>query len=257
MSSLALRELTFWLTHYRHTWRSTVVVSFGNPALFLVVVGFGIGAIVDRSASPALHGLPYLTFLAPGMLAAATMQVGVIDSGRPVYSALHRRRSYRAAVSTPLRPVDVFHGHLLFMTVRLIVTAGAFTVVMAILGLVRPIWMPALAGAAVLTGLAFAVPQAAWAVTVTRPAVLNTFFRFVAVPLYMLSGTFFPTEQLPGSLRGLVSLSPLWHGVELCRTLNLGTATVAGTLGHGAVLLALAATGLLVGNHTYRRHLHR
>ena len=72
--------------------------------------------------------------------------------------------------------------------------------------------------AAVLTGLAFAIPAAAWGVTVTRSQQINKMFRFVIMPLYMFSGTFFAITQLPEWIRWLAYVLPLYHGVELCRT---------------------------------------
>ncbi len=52
-------------------------------------------------------------------------------------------------------------------------------------------------------------------------------FRFVIMPLYMFSGTFFAITQLPEWIRSLAYVLPLCHGVELCRALALGTATPA------------------------------
>ncbi len=47
------------------------------------------------------------------------------------------------------------------------------------------------------------------------------------IPLFLFSGTFFPVSQLPALLQPLAYVTPLWHGVDLCRTLALGTATTA------------------------------
>jgi ABC-type polysaccharide/polyol phosphate export permease len=93
-------------------------------------------------------------------------------------------------------------------------------------------------------------------VTVTRPSQLNTMFRFVILPLYMFSGTFFPIEQLPAWLRPAAWATPLWHGVDLCRTVALGTATLPGTLIHMGYLSAMAIIGLFVARRSYRRKLY-
>ena len=57
-------------------------------------------------------------------------------------------------------------------------------------------------------------------------------FRFGMIPLFLFSGTFFPVTQLPAWIRPLAYATPLWHGVALCRALSLGTADLAGALGH-------------------------
>ena len=81
-------------------------------------------------------------------------------------------------------------------------------------------------------------------------------FRFVLIPLFLFSGTFFPVTQLPAWIRPVAYLTPQWHGVVLCRGISLGTLTAGGALGHVGYLAAVAAAGLLAGRRTYRRRLH-
>jgi lipooligosaccharide transport system permease protein len=76
------------------------------------------------------------------------------------------------------------------------------------------------------------------------------------MPLYLFSGTFFPVTQLPLGLRALAYATPLWHGVDLCRTLSLGTATWGGCAVHIVYLSAVVAIGAFVARHTYRRRLY-
>jgi lipooligosaccharide transport system permease protein len=75
------------------------------------------------------------------------------------------------------------------------------------------------------------------------------------IPLFLFSGTFFPVSQLPGLLQPVAFATPLWHGVDLCRTLALGTATPTGVLVHVAYLAGLAAVGLLLASVALRRRL--
>jgi lipooligosaccharide transport system permease protein len=65
------------------------------------------------------------------------------------------------------------------------------------------------------------------------------------VPLMLLSATFFPVDAYPASLRWLVQLSPLYHGVEIERSLMLGSVD-ASILVHVAVLVAVGLVGLAV-----------
>jgi lipooligosaccharide transport system permease protein len=80
--------------------------------------------------------------------------------------------------------------------------------------------------------------------------------RFLMIPLFLFSGTFFPITQLPGWLRPVAYATPLWHGVELCRALSLGTAGLAGAAVHAGYLLALMAAGVAAAHVAYRRRLH-
>ncbi|WP_432826462.1 ABC transporter permease [Dactylosporangium sp. CA-092794] len=253
--SPALRELAYWLFRYRRTWRGTVVISIANPLLFLTAIGLGLGRLVDDGGH--LHGLTYLQFIVPGLLAAAVMQTTYVEAAGPVFTSARAGGNYRAAAATPLRPADILHGHLLFMLVRVALTAVVFTAVGVGFGAVDPVRAPLVVLAALLIGCAFAPPVAAWAVTVTRPQLLTTMLRFVIMPMFMFSGTFFAVEQMPVWLRRVVECTPLWHGVELCRTLSTGTARPVPTVVHLLYLGALAAAGLVLARRNYRRALHR
>ncbi len=110
--------------------------------------------------------------------------------------------------------------------------------------------------AALLTGLAFATPIAAWAVTLRSFAQVNAFFRFVLMPMYMFSGTFFALSELPHGIRLIASALPLAQGVALCRSLSLGTASLPAAAGHIAYLLVFVLGGIAAARITYRRRLH-
>jgi lipooligosaccharide transport system permease protein len=253
---LAVRQLRFWLTNYRRTWRGSIYSSVLNPLLFLGSIGLGLGSLVDAHGTGRLGGVSYLAFLAPGLLAAAAMETAVGESTYPVYGSLKWNKVYQAAVASPLRPVDLFHGHVLFVTLRLAMNCAIFLAVAAAFGAVRSPWMIAALPVAVLTGLAFATPIEAWAVTRTRDSSFAMIFRFGMIPLFLFSGTFFPITQLPSWLQPVAYLTPLWHGVSLCRALNLGTADLGQVLIDVAYLAALTAAGLLAGHRTYRRRLY-
>ena len=81
-------------------------------------------------------------------------------------------------------------------------------------------------------------------------------FRFGIIPLFLFSGTFFPITQLPVYVRPLAYVTPLWHGVALCRSLSLGNAQLGASAVHVGYLIAVTAAGVLAGNRTYRRRLY-
>src|SRR5262249_62290003 len=126
-------------------------------------------------------------------------------------------KSYLASVASPLLPVYLFLVHLLFVTLRLALNSAIFRAVPAAFGAIHSKWMIAALPVAVLTGLAFATPIEAWAVTRTRDTSFTMIFRFFMIPLFLFSGVFFPITQLPSWLQPVAYLTPLWHGVSLCR----------------------------------------
>ncbi len=252
----AVRQFRFWLTDYRRTWRGSIYSSVLNPVLFLGAMGLGLGTLVNHHGTAHLGGMSSLAFLAPGLLAATGMQTAVGETTYPVFGSVKWNKTYQAAVASPLRPADVFHGHLLFVTMRLTMNGAIFLAVATLLGGVRSPWALAALPVAVLTGLAFATPVEAWAVTLTRDTSLSMIYRFGMIPLFLFSGTFFPVSQLPAWLRPVAYLTPLWHGVSLCRSLSLGSADLPGALGHVAFLVVIAVAGVVAGNRSYRRRLY-
>jgi len=75
------------------------------------------------------------------------------------------------------------------------------------------------------------------------------------IPLLLFSGTFFPIEQLPALLQPLAYVTPLWHGVDLCRSLALGTAEPLLTLVHVGYLGTMTVLGIAAAFVTFPRRL--
>jgi len=253
----ALRALEYWIYQYRRMWRSSVISGFLNPLLYLAAMGVGLGSLVDKHQTNhgALGGVSYVAFLAPGMLAAIAMQIGAQESTYPILGGIKWIRSYFAMLATPLRVVDVLAGQLLWIAMRITLTVVLFFGVMEIFGAGHH-WTAVLAiPVAVLTGMAFAVPIAAYAATRDGDAAFAALFRFVVMPMFLFSGTFFPVTQLPRGLRVVAYFTPLWHGVDLCRALALGDASVVRAVLHVVYLLLFVAAGALWARHTFTKRL--
>jgi lipooligosaccharide transport system permease protein len=257
-SSLSFRAFQCWLTVYRRIWRSSIWSSVLGPVCYIGALGLGLGTLVDKHGTASLGGVSYLAFVAPAMLATGAMNTAMGEASYPVFGSLKWNRIYIGAQASPLRPGDIFRGHLMFMTMRIAMNCVVVMVVMWAFGAIRSAWVVLAYPSALLTGLAFAAPIAAWAVTVKIETSFTYIFRFVMMPLMLFSGTFFPLSQLPAWLRALAYVTPLWHGVALCRAFSLGTAAgdPVGMLGHVAYLATVAAVGIWAGARTYRRRLY-
>jgi lipooligosaccharide transport system permease protein len=254
---LSFRAFRCWLTVYRRIWRSSIWSSVLGPLFYLGAMGLGLGGLVDRHGTASLGGVSYLAFVAPAILATGAMNTAMGEASYPVFGSVKWNKIYIAAQASALRPGDIFRGHLMFMTMRIAMNAALVTVYMWALGATRSAWVVLAWPAATLTGLAFAAPIAAWAVSVKSENNFAYMFRFGMMPLMLFSGTFFPLSQLPSWLRLFAYATPLWHGVALCRALSLGSGVgLLGALGHVAYLVALAAAGIWAGARTYRRRLY-
>lgn len=251
-----LRAYEHWLAQYKRVWRGTLGTSLINPLLYLAALGVGLGTIVDRSQN-APAGVPYLDFIAPGLLAAAAMQTAATESSWPVMGAIKWTRTYYAMTATPLTERDVLIGHQLFVLTRVLTASAAYLIVVAAFGAVHS-WLGLLAiPAAVAIGTAFSMPMAAYAAGSESDTSFPPIFRFVIVPMFLFSGTFFPVSQMPFVLELLAYVTPIWHGVELCRGLMLGTVELLPAVGHLAYLLAWTLAGLALARRAYKRRLFK
>ena len=244
---------------YRLTFRSSVFTSFLSPLLFLTAMGVGLGGYVDRSGGAALGGLTYLQFLAPGLLAATVMQSAAFEATFPIIGGLNWQRTFHAMYATPLSPRDIALGNLAWMAIRLAMIAAVFTLIIVAFGAAQSPLVVLGIPVAVLTGMAFAAPIAAFSATQRTPNRFNVIFRFGITPLFLFSGTFFPIEQLPSFLQPIAWLSPLWHGVDLSRGIVLGTISQhpALMLAHVVILGAIVAVSTWATVRTIERRLVR
>ncbi len=263
MAAPAVRVLEHELLVYRRVWRGSIFSSFLSPVLFLAAMGLGLGSLVDAggragaggASGAALAGLSYLAFLAPGLLASTAMQTAAGESTFPVMAGLVWVKSFHGMTATPIRPSDVVIGKLAYIGLRLLLVVGAFFLVTVLFGAVTGPGAILAVPAALLTGLAFAAPIAAYSATQRDTNGFNALFRFGVIPLFLFSGTFFPIEQLPGILQPVAYVTPLWHGVDLCRSLALGTVDPVLALVHVAYLGTMTALGVAAAFVAFRRRL--
>jgi lipooligosaccharide transport system permease protein len=255
----ALRVFEHRLMDYRRTWRGTVFSSFLSPALFLAAMGIGLGGYVDQSGGLAGSGLPagvaYAAFLAPGLLAANAMQTASTEATFPIAAAIMWVRQFPAMLATPITVRDIVLGQIAWWTVRFTTVAAIFVVVAAVMGAAHSAAIVLAVPAAILTGLAFATPIAAFTAQLKRTEYFNLLFRFIITPLFLFSGTFFPVDQLPAFLQPIAVLTPLYHGVALTRGLALEAIGPLEIAVHGGYLVVLAVVGAVLFDRMLQRRL--
>lgn len=263
MSSLAVptsafertRAVTAWHARsYRRVWRATITTAFLNPIFFLLSVGVLLGNLVDDPDN-SLGGLSYLEFVAPGLLAAMAMQVGANDGMYPVMAGIKWLRTYHAVMATPVRVSELVLGTLGWSAIRIGVAAVIFTAVAAVGGAFISGFAVLAPLAALLCGLAFTIPITVISAGVDDDGLFPPINRFVIIPMFLFSGTFFPVSQLPGWLEPVAWATPLWHGVTLCRDLTTGTVEAGATAMHVAYLLAFVVVGTVAAIAVHRRRL--
>ncbi|WP_156251229.1 ABC transporter permease [Pseudactinotalea terrae] len=252
-----LSVLAYWMAVYKRVWKGTIISSFLAPLAYLAGMGIGLGSLIDSGERTAVEGVPYLAFVATGLLAAQAMQTGVGEATFPVMGAIKWHHTYEAMLATPLRVQDLVRGHVVYAAIRVATTVGVFAIVSIALGALSGWGVLGAVVFAILGGLAFAMPVYFYSCRVRSEQGYNVLSRFVIMPLFLFSGTFFPISQLPAWLEALAWVSPLTHAGALTRAAALGPGSpfvldLGGYLLHIAYLLLWAVGGYLLGVRALR-----
>lgn len=238
------------LVAYRRTWRGSVFSSFLLPILFLFGMGVALGSYVDTAGR---LGVPYLDFIAPGLLASTALQVVIGETTWPVLGCFEWRRTYYAMQASPLRPGDIVGGTAMFALTRVATSALGYLIAMGIFGTLHSWWSVALVPACLLMAASVAGLTIAFSSTIRSDNMFALLNRFAVIPMTLFAGVFFPVAQMPTVLRWLAYVTPLWHGVELCRAASLGTATAAPVWVHIGYLAVLAVGGYWLAGRRFAR----
>lgn len=245
---------------YKRTWRGRIISTFLNPLLFLAGMGFALGQMVDRGAGEAQLPIPFITFVATGLLAATAMQTGFGEGAWPIMAGIKWRKTFDGVLTTQVTVADLINGVLLWGAIHLAFTLGVYAAIAVLFGAMEPIGALVALGPAVLGGLAFQATATAITARLEDETGLTTMMRFGIIPLFLFSGTFFPVSQLPDWLEPLAAITPLFHAVELVRKLALGDvgATVVSGIPvwvHLAYLLVMTAAGWVLAIRFLERRL--
>jgi lipooligosaccharide transport system permease protein len=253
----ALRVWESQLAVYRRVWISNVVGAFVQPLVFLLGMGLGVGALVDEGPDSAeiLGGVSYFAFFAPALLATTAMIIAVQSSLWETLDQFMWGNQYRAMVSTPITPGDVADGAALWHATRVGIAVTGVAVVLQLFSDTRTIAVVPAMGAAILTGLAFALPITAYTATRQDDHTFVLIIRLGMIPMFLFSGAFYPITQLPAWFQPIARLTPLYHGVELCRGFVLGSLDAGQAVIDVAYLLLFAGVGWLACRITFARRL--
>ncbi len=244
--ALSLRFIPVWRRNFL-VWRKLAIPSIlGNladPMVYMLGLGYGIGTLL-----PEVGGVPYIAFLAAGAVCFSTMNSATFETLYSAFSRMQVQRTWEAILNAPVSLDDLVLGELMWAASKACLSGVAILAVAAVLGLVHsPLALWALP-LIFLAGLAFAALGLVMTALAPNFDFFMYYFTLFVTPMTLLSGVFFPVEQLPAAFQALSSLLPLSHAVKLTRPLFFGEAPAQAWL-HVAVLAgyALAAFWLALG----------
>ena len=215
------------------------------PLAVVGFIGFGLNDVVQLPT-----GSDYLGHLASGVLALVVGSAGV---GGGMTLIQDRESGFlRALLVAPVGRASVVVGKL---AARALASLVLVAVLVALLSAVTPLGLPH-PGAALLAVTAVTVAFLALGVVLGSALRSIEAYRLLAglvtVPLYLLSGIFYPVSTLPAATRWLALVNPLTYGVDLFRYGLLGVHELP--VGRSALLLAvLTAAGLALAVGVFER----
>lgn len=230
---------------------SALVGHLADPLIWLVGLGFGLGALL-----PSLGGLSYLEFLGSGMLCYGVMNSTSFEALYSAFTRLKMQRTWESILHAPMTVTDVVVGEWVFAALKGLFSGAAILLVMAVLGLVESLAALWILPVLLLLGLAFA----GIALIVTALAktydLFTYYFSLFIMPMTLVSGVFFPSQQLPQIVQAFAQLLPLTHATALSRGLVVGAPLDHIAL-HIGVLVVYAAIGVVIAARLIRKRLTR
>jgi lipooligosaccharide transport system permease protein len=251
---IAMRWFAVWRRNAR-VWRKlagpAILGNIGEPLLYLLALGYGLGALVGQ-----VDGVDYLTFLASGFVCASVMNTASFEGIYSAYTRMAVQETWVAMLHTPLDVEDILIGEALWAASKALLSAIFILIVAAFLGAVHGWQVIAVLPVALLTGLTFA----GMALVVTAVSRSYDFFLYyftlLLTPMLLFSGVFFPLDGMPGWLQQGAQLLPLTHAIALVRPLMTGMPASDIAL-HLLVLLAYGLLALRMASHLIHRRLAR
>jgi lipooligosaccharide transport system permease protein len=206
------------VANFRTFWKATTFSSVLEPIVYLLAFGLGLGAtIVDR-----VDGLEYVEFVGTGMVATAVIFSSALPAMFGTFVKHRFQRTYDAILAAPVDVEELVTAEMLWIGIRA-GFYGCFPLLVAMaFGLDPAAGMLLVPLFCFITAIGFAAFGIAMAATVGKIDHFSYVTTLVVTPLFLVAGTFFPIDDLPGPLQVAAQLNPLHHLVELVRHASFG-----------------------------------
>ena len=206
---------------YRHQWIIIVSGAF-EPIFYLVGIGLGLGGIVREVPLSDGRVVPYVTFVAPALVATAAMNGAVFETIFNVFFKLNFAKTYEGVLATPMGITEIAIGEMLWALMRAALYAVAMFVIMLVAGLILSPWAALMVPAALLVAAAFAAAGLAGTSYLRTVNDFDVPMGLIVMPMFLFSGTFFPISIYPWFIQVFMQATPLYHAISLIRGLSTG-----------------------------------
>ena len=249
---LSLRALPVWRRNLR-VWRKIMLPSimgnFGEPVLYLLAFGFGFGLLIGE-----VGDIPYIVFLASGIICSSAMNTSSFEGMYSAYTRMSEQKTWDAMLGAPLNLDDIVFGEVLWAATKALFAASAMLLVASVLGLVADARALLALPIVFLAGFTFGSMAMIMTAVSRSYDFFLYYFTLILTPMLLLSGVFFPMDQLPPVVSQVMIWLPLYHVIEVVRPLIIGQWPTQVLL-HLAVVLAYGLVALSIATALLKKRL--
>ena len=176
---------------------ASVLGNIADPLLYMVALGYGIGAFI-----PEVGGMKYIAFIGTGMVCQSAMFTSSFEAMYSAFSRMHMQRTWDAIINAPLSLDDVVFAEWIWAASKAVVSTTAILAVIMALGYGHSwlaLWILPLG---FLVGLTFGAFGLVMNSLAPGYDFFTYFFTLVLTPMLLLSGVFFPVDQMPAGAAG-------------------------------------------------------
>lgn len=245
-----------WIPVWRRNflvWKKLAAESiFGNivdPLFYMLGMGFGLGTML-----PEVNGVTYIAFLAGGTVCYSTMFAASFEALYSGFARMHVQRTWDGMLNAPIVLDDVVLAEWIWAASKSLLSGVAILLVVLALGLAQNWLAIFILPLAFLIGLTFAGMGFIMTALAKSYDFFTFWFTIVLTPMVLLSGVFYPVDNMHPILQTVSSALPLTHAIELGRPLLLGKVP-ENILLHVGVMLAYGGIGFYIALVLFRRRL--
>jgi ABC-2 type transport system permease protein len=227
--------------------RAQIIASLGQPMLYLLVLGFGLGPVFQKAGMGS-----YFQFIAPGVIGMSVLFSSIFSGLGLLWD---RQFGFlKETLVAPVPRIEIMIGRTLGGSTVALIQGSLVMAVCLIVGFRPAHWIavPMALGFMVLIALLFAALGVAIGSSLQDMQGFQLIMNFLVMPIYFLSGAMFPLNNQGRILTFVTALDPLSYGIDGMRSVLLGT-TNFGTLTDLIVLVVVGVILLVFGAYRFSK----
>ena len=214
VSRVLYRHLLTW---WRNYFFSSLVGTVGEAILYLFSLGLGMAHYIG-----VVNGIPYIEYLAAGIWMSSSMYAASFDSTFGTFTRYHEQKTFDGILCTPIQLDEIIAAEVVYAGTHGLLSATIIGVIFTLFGLIHTPLAILIIPLGFLTGVAFSSLSLIGAAIAKNYSFFSYYFTIGITPMFLLSGIFFPLNQLPEWASKIAWFTPLYHAVLISRELYQG-----------------------------------